>query len=61
MTTARTSDDMSVTVTPSVARALLSLAGFEQRRARTLDARRWPVDVGDRRGAAVGARHPRRR
>jgi hypothetical protein len=41
MTTARTSDDMSVTVTPSVARALLSLAGFKQ------DERgRWTHDDG---------------
>lgn len=41
MTTARTSDDVSVTVTPSVARALLSLAGFAH------DERgRWAHDDG---------------
>ncbi len=43
MTTARTSDDMSVTVTPSVARALLSLAGFkhDERGRWTHDDGRW--------------------
>jgi hypothetical protein len=43
MTTARTSDDISVTVTPSVARALLSLAGFEhdERGRWTHDDGRW--------------------
>jgi hypothetical protein len=42
-TAARTSDDISVTVTPSVARALLSLAGFEhdERGRWTHDDGRW--------------------
>jgi hypothetical protein len=40
-TTTHTSDDISVTVTPSVARALLSLAGFKR------DERgRWTHDDG---------------
>jgi hypothetical protein len=41
--TARTSDDVSVSVTPSVARALLSLAGFEhdERGRWTHDDGRW--------------------
>jgi hypothetical protein len=42
-TTTRTSDDISVTVTPSVARALLSLAGFmrDERGRWTHDDGRW--------------------
>ena len=41
--TARTSDDVSVTVTPSVARALLGLAGFkrDERGRWTRDDGRW--------------------
>lgn len=41
--TARTSDDVSVSVTPSVARALLSLAGFahDERGRWTHDDGRW--------------------
>jgi hypothetical protein len=43
MTIARTSDDISLTVTPSVARALLNLAGFEhdERGRWTHDDGRW--------------------
>jgi hypothetical protein len=41
MTTTRTSDDISVTVTPSVARTLLSLAGFKRD-----ERRRWIHDDG---------------